>query len=73
MRGLSQKEKPYIYLLINSVIVNIVYYGIMYGLFKMGTFSLNIYFIINLFGLGMAVHMLISILLYLKETRKDFK
>lgn len=62
-----------IYLFINSVIVNIVYYGIMYGLFKMGTFSLNIYFIINLFGLGMAVHMLISILLYLKETRKEFK
>ena len=58
-----------IYLFINSVIVNIVYYGIMYGLFKMGTFVLNIHFIIHLFGMGMLVHMFISILLYINETR----
>ncbi|MDE7251442.1 MAG: hypothetical protein K2O32_00655 [Acetatifactor sp.] len=58
------------YIFINSVIVNIVYYGIMYVLFKMGTFHLNIYFIIHLFGLGMVVHLVISILLYLKENRK---
>lgn len=62
-----------IYLFINSVIVNIVYYGIMYGLFKAGAFTLNIYFIINLFGIGMAVHMFISILLYLVETRKTVR
>lgn len=59
-----------IYIFINSVIVNIVYYGIMYVLFKMGTFHLDIYFIIHLFGLGMVVHMFISILLYIKETHK---
>ena len=53
-----------IYIFINSVIVNIVYYGIMYGLFKMGVFDLNIYFIIHLFGLGMVVHMFVSIYLY---------
>ena len=48
--------------------VNIVYYGIMYALFKIDIFTLNIYFIIHLFGVGMVVHMIISILLYLKET-----
>ncbi len=56
-----------IYLFINSVMVNIVYYGIMYTLFKIDTFTLNIYFIIHLFGVGMMIHMFISILLYLKE------
>ena len=61
-----------IYIFINSVIVNIVYYGIMYALFKIGIFNLNIYFIINLFGLGMVVHMFISILLYFKEMGNDF-
>ena len=60
-----------VYLFINSVIVNIVYYGIMYALFKADTFALNIHFIINLFGLGMVVHMLISILLYFYETRNN--
>ena len=60
-----------IYTFINSVIVNIVYYGIMYALFKRDTFVLNIRFIIHLFGLGMVVHMLISILLYCNEIRKN--
>lgn len=58
-----------IYLFLNSIIVNIVYYGIMYAFFKAGAFHLNIHFIIHLFGLGMVVHMLISILLYLKENK----
>ncbi len=61
-----------IYLFINSIIVNIVYYGIMYALFKKGIFILNIYFIIHLFGLGMVVHMLISILLYFGEIHKIY-
>lgn len=59
-----------VYIFINSVIVNIVYYGIMYALFKAGMFNLNIYFIIHLFGLGMVVHMVISILLYLNEFKR---
>ncbi|MCI9370476.1 MAG: hypothetical protein HFH65_09200 [Lachnospiraceae bacterium] len=58
-----------IYLFINSIIVNIIYYGIMYILFNIGIFALNIYFVIHLFGLGMVLHMLVSILLYLKEIR----
>ena len=62
-----------IYLFLNSVIVNIVYYGIMYALFQTGAFYLNIHFIIHLFGLGMVVHMLISILLYFKETKRDYR
>lgn len=57
-----------VYLFLNSVIVNIVYYGIMYALFKADAFHLNIHFIIHLFGLGMVAHMLISILLYFRET-----
>lgn len=62
-----------VYLLINSVFVNIVYYGIMYALFKIDMFTLNIYFVIHLFGVGMAVHLLISIVLYLKEISKPFE
>ena len=58
-----------VYIFINSVIVNIVYYGIMYALFKIGIFNLNIYFIIHLFGLGMVVHMFVSILLYIERLR----
>lgn len=58
-----------IYLFINSIIVNIIYYGIMYILFNIGIFALNIYFVIHLFGLGMVLHMLVSVLLYLKEIR----
>lgn len=60
-----------VYIFINSVIVNVAYYGIMYALFKVGIFNLNIYFIIYLFGLGMVVHMFISILLYFTETRNN--
>lgn len=56
-----------VYLFINSIVVNIVYYGIMYILFNIGIFTLDIYFVIHLFGLGMVLHMLLSILLYLKE------
>ena len=59
-----------VYIFINSVIVNIVYYGIMYALFKVGMFNLNIYFIVHLFGLGMVVHMFISILLYFNDFKR---
>ncbi len=53
-----------VYLFINSIVVNIIYYGIMYILFNIGIFTLNIYFVVHLFGLGMVLHMLVSILLY---------
>ena len=57
------------YLFIISVVVNIIYYGFMYLLFRAGVFTMNINFIINLFGLGMVLHMVISILLYLKSLK----
>lgn len=58
------------YLFINSVIVNILYYGVMYALFQAGIFTLNINFIVHLFGLGMLVHMLVSAALYVRENHK---
>lgn len=59
------------YLFINSVIVNILYYGVMYVLFEAGMFTLNINFIIHLFGLGMLVHMLVSAVLYCREIHRN--
>lgn len=57
-------------LFINSIIVNIVYYGVMYALFQAGVFALDINFIIQLFGLGMVIHMFVSGGLYFREVRK---
>ena len=53
-----------IYNMIISLIVNIVYYGLVFILFKNGIFTMNIYFIIYMFGGGMVVHMLVSIIIY---------
>lgn len=53
-----------IYNMIISLIVNIVYYGIVFILFKNGIFTMNINFIIYMFGGGMVVHMILSIILY---------
>lgn len=54
---------------INSILVNIVYYGIAFILFQKGIFQANITFVILLFGCGMVFHMLISIFLYKAETK----
>lgn len=53
-----------IYNMIISLIVNIVYYGILYILFSRNVFILNMNFIIYMFGGGMVVHMLASIIIY---------
>lgn len=53
-----------IYNMIISLIVNIVYYGIVFILFKNGIFTMNINFIIYMFGGGMVVHMLLSVIIY---------
>lgn len=50
-----------------SIIVNIVYYGLVYILFKRGVFPLGMPFIICMFGGGMVVHMLLSLWLYHRE------
>lgn len=60
-----------IYNAINSFIVNIGYYGIMYALFKQGIFKTDMNFIIMMFGFGMAVHMIVSVVMYLFEKEKQ--
>lgn len=66
------KGKTY-YNTINSFLVNIVYYGIAFILFNKGLFKLDITFVILLFGFGMIFHMLISIILYIIETKKSLQ
>lgn len=56
-----------IYNAINSLIVNVGYYGIIYLAFKRGMFAENMMFIIGMFGCGMVVHMVASILMYRLE------
>ncbi len=63
------KGKTY-YNAINSFLVNIVYYGIAFILFKKGLFTPDIMFVILLFGFGMVFHMLVSIALYLFEIKR---
>lgn len=56
-----------IYNAINSLIVNVGYYGVIYFMFKRGMFAENMMFIIGMFGCGMLVHMAASILMYRLE------
>ena len=56
-----------VYNMIISLIVNVVYYGIIYILFKNGVFTMNMNFIIYMFGGGMVVHMVLSIVFCLFE------
>ena len=53
-----------------SLFVNIVYYGVVYILFKKNVFTMNMNFIILMFGFGMIVHMMLSIAFYIKELKK---
>lgn len=55
------------YLMLISIAVNIVYYGIVYRLFLQGVFSAGLPFIIGMFGCGMIVHMALSMLCYKRE------
>lgn len=55
---------------INSVIVNIGYYGIVYVLFKHRVFTMNMNFIVMMFGFGMVVHMIGSVIMYKLELKK---
>ena len=59
-----------IYNMLISMIVNIVYYGIIYILFNRNIFTMDIRFIIYMFGGGMVVHMVLSMLFYLIEHKK---
>ena len=51
------------YTMFISFIVNILYYGFVYILFKKNIFTLNMSFIIIMFGMGMIVHLVLSIAL----------
>jgi len=53
------------YLLGISLIVNIGYYGVVYLLFLSGFFVASIEFIVMMFGFGMVIHLIFSILFYL--------
>lgn len=59
-----------VYMAIISVFVNIVYYGIVFILFKQGVFATDLSFIIQMFGWGMIAHLIISIILYIYEMNK---
>ena len=52
-----------------SMIVNIGYYGIVYSMFLAGMFEATIPFIIMMFGFGMVVHLVFSVLFYLHSKR----
>ena len=52
------------YLLINSIIVNFIYYGILYILFKNNIFTPTLTSIALMFGCGMVVNFIINIVLY---------
>jgi len=52
-----------------SLIVNIGYYGIVYSMFLLGVFETTIPFIITMFGGGMVVHLVFSVLFFLHSKR----
>lgn len=60
-----------IYNMIISLIVNVVYYGIIYILFSRNVFMMNMSFIIYMFGGGMLVHMILSMVFYAVECRNQ--
>ncbi|MCL2460153.1 MAG: hypothetical protein FWF19_02175 [Euryarchaeota archaeon] len=59
-----------IYNFLVSIIVNIGYYGIVYGLYLAGYFDPTVEFIIMMFGFGMVVCAIVSIILYLYSRNK---
>lgn len=62
-----------VYTAVISVLVNIAYYGITYGLFLNGVFKAGLPFIICMFGFGMVVHLVLSTLLYRFEQTRTVK
>lgn len=48
-----------------SIFVNIIYYGIVYLLFKQHIFTMNITFIVLMFGIGMFVHAILSYIFFI--------
>lgn len=65
-----------IYNAVNSLIINLIYYGIFYILYVTGTITFTINVIILMFGFGMVVHLIVSIIeekLFLQRFEKNKK
>ncbi len=60
-----------IYNMLNSAIVNVLYYGTVYVLFRQGFISMNLTAIVRMFGIGMAVHLICSIIFYRYEQKLE--
>lgn len=54
-----------------SVIVNLIYYPVVYGLMSKGIFAPDINFICIMFGFGMVVHLLCSIVCFIGFRKKQ--
>ena len=57
------------YIFYECLIVNFVYYGIVYGLYLAGVFEATLEFIICMFGVGLAVCLAIDVAFYLYSMR----
>jgi hypothetical protein len=53
------------YIFYECLIVNFVYYGIVYGLYTAGVFEATLEFIILMFGIGLIVCLAIDVAFYL--------
>lgn len=65
-----------IYNLINSLIINMLYYGVFYILYLTKTIEFTMDTIILMFGLGMVVHLIVSIIeekIFFKKEIKNFE
>ena len=51
-----------VYNTVNSLIINLGYYGVFYVLYKTNTVVFNMNTIIIMFGLGMVVHLIVSVI-----------
>lgn len=60
-----------VYNAVNSLIINLGYYGIFYVLYLTGSIKFNINTIILMFGFGMVVHLIISIIQQRFFIKKD--
>ena len=58
------------YIFYECLIVNFVYYGIVYGLYLVGVFEASLEFVILMFGVGLIVSLALDVILYLYSKTK---